>query len=112
MSNKCYDDPNCGVSQALKILGAKWTILILRDLFEGTRRFGQLQRSLAGISPKTLSLRLAELEAEGIIKKKIYAQVPLKVEYSLTEKGRSFEKVLDSMRTWGENYNETISKSL
>jgi DNA-binding HxlR family transcriptional regulator len=98
------DCKQCGITSTLKIIGSKWTMLILRDLFEGTKRFGELQRSLAGISPKTLSLRLSELEKEGIVNKKIFAEVPLKVEYSLTPKGQSFSRVLDSMREWGENH--------
>lgn len=93
---------DCGVSKTLKIVGSKWTILILRDLFDGKKRFGELQRSLKGISPKTLSLRLQELEREKIINKKIFAEVPLHVEYSLTTKGQSLNEIICAMRNWGE----------
>lgn len=85
-----------------KIIGSKWTILILRELCEGTKRFGQLQRSLSGISPKTLSLRLKQLEKDGIVKKKVFAEVPLHVEYSLTPKGQSLRDIIEKMREWGE----------
>ncbi len=73
----------CPIKKTLSILGGKWTLLILRDLFNETKRFGQLQKSLKGISPKTLSSRLQELEKEGIIAKKVYPEVPPRVEYSL-----------------------------
>lgn len=99
----------CGVAKTLKIIGSKWTILIIRDLCEGTKRFGQLQRSLVGISPKTLSLRLQELEKEGIVKKKIFAEVPLHVEYSLTAKGESLRNIIDTMRQWGQP-TESLSR--
>jgi len=95
-------DDTCGVTKTIKVIGAKWTTLILRDLFGGKKRFGELQRSLAGISSKTLSIRLQELEADGIINKKIYAEVPLRVEYSLTKKGQSLRQIIDDMRAWGE----------
>lgn len=89
----------------MRIIGSKWTMLILRDLFEGTKRFGELQKSLTGISPKTLSLRLDELERDDIIAKTIYPQVPPKVEYSLTAKGKSLQTIIDAMRSWGETNN-------
>src|SRR5665213_3359876 len=95
-------EKNCGVSKTLKIIGSKWTILILHDLCQGTKRFGELQKSLTGISPKTLSLRLQQLEKSGILKKKVFAEVPLHVEYSLTEKGKSLKAVIDGMHKWGE----------
>ena len=94
-------DKSC-VMHTLKIVGSKWTILILHELCEGTKRFGELQRTLPGISPKTLSLRLQQLEKDGVVKKKIYAEVPLRVEYSLTQKGQSLRNIIDTMRKWGE----------
>jgi len=99
------NESDCGVTNTLKVIGSKWTVLILRDLIEGKKRFGELQRSLTGISPKTLSLRLRELEREKIIKKKIFAEIPLHVEYSLTEKGNSLNEIICAMRNWGE-YNK------
>lgn len=94
----------CGVANTIKIIGSKWTMLILRDLLEGTQRFGELQRSLVGISPKTLSVRLSQLEKDGIVRKKIFAEIPLHVEYSLTSKGRSLGDVISKMREWGEHH--------
>lgn len=96
-----HDSTSCGVAQTLKIIGGKWTVLILRDLLEGPRRFGELQHSLAGISPRTLSLRLDQLEKDGIITKKIFAEVPLHVEYRLTPKGNSLNEIIYKMREWG-----------
>lgn len=90
------------VSKTIKIIGSKWTVLILRELCEGTKRFGELQRSLEGISPKTLSLRLKELERQKIVHKKIFKEVPLHVEYSLTPRGQSLRKIIEKMREWGE----------
>ena len=100
-ANHCHK--NCGVAKTLKIIGSKWTMLILHNLFEGSKRFGELQRSLEGISPKTLSTRLTELEDEEIINRKVFAEVPLHVEYSLTAKGRSLKEVFDQMASWGEH---------
>lgn len=96
------DNP-CGVSKTLKVIGSKWSMLILHNLFDGEKRFGQLQRLLENISPKTLSIRLQELEKEGIIKKKIFAEIPLHVEYSLTEKGKSLGEIFKQMDKWGLN---------
>lgn len=93
---------NCGVTKTLKVIGSKWTMLILHRLLEGTKRFGELERSLDGISPKTLSLRLQELEKEGLIKKKVYAEVPLHVEYTLSKKGESLNEIFQKMAQWGE----------
>ena len=90
------------VSKVAKIIGSKWTILILNSLLNGTKRFGELERSVGEINPKTLSKRLQELEKEGYIKKRVYAQVPPKVEYSLTPKGHVFKEVIKSVRTCGE----------
>ena len=95
-------DKTC-VTKTLKIIGSKWTVLILRELCEGTKRFGELQRSLTGISPKTLSVRLQELERQGIITKKVFKEVPLHVEYSLTPRGESLRDIIEKMREWGES---------
>lgn len=92
----------CGVEKTLKIIGSKWTILILHQLCAGKKRFGELQRLLPGISPKTLSERLKQLEDQGIVSKKIFAEVPLHVEYSLTTKGLSLKEVIQKMGDWGE----------
>ncbi len=95
-------EKHCGVSNTLKIIGSKWTILILHQLCSGTKRFGELQRELNGISPKTLSLRLIQLEKHGIVNKKVFAEIPLHVEYSLTGKGSSLKTVIDGMENWGK----------
>lgn len=92
----------CPVEKAIKIIGGKWTILILRDLFTGTKRFGELRKSLIGVSPKTLSGRLRYLEKEGIVARKIFPEVPPKVEYALTKRGKSLGAIIESMRVWGE----------
>lgn len=92
----------CGVEKITKIIGSKWTLLIIRDLCETPRRFGELQRSVEGISPRTLSLRLQQLEHDGIVTKKIFAEVPSHVEYALTTKGKSLKTIVEMMRTWGE----------
>ncbi|MEK7573603.1 MAG: helix-turn-helix domain-containing protein [Patescibacteria group bacterium] len=103
--NKTTDNhKNCGVNKTLKIIGSKWTMMILHNLFDGTKRFGQLQQRLSGISPKTLSQRLSELEQDGIIKKKIFAEVPPHVEYSLTRKGLSLDEIFKNMAKWGEKH--------
>jgi DNA-binding HxlR family transcriptional regulator len=95
----------CGVEKTLKIIGSKWTILVLHQLCTGTKRFGVLQRALPGISPKTLSERLKQLEENGILKKKVFAEVPLHVEYSLTSKGLSLKEIIEKMGAWGDNHN-------
>jgi len=92
---------NCPVEKTLSIIGKKWAVLIIRDLLSGKKRFGQLLASLAGISPRTLSARLNELENNLVIKKKVFPQVPLKVEYRLTKKGRDLHFILDQMSKWG-----------
>lgn len=89
------------VSKVAKIIGSKWTIQILNSLLNGAKRFGELERNV-GINPKTLSKRLQELEKEGYVNKKIYAEVPPKVEYSLTPKGHVFKQVIQSVKTCGE----------
>jgi DNA-binding HxlR family transcriptional regulator len=92
----------CPVARTAQLIGGKWTILIIRDLASGVKRFNQLERSLQGISPKTLSERLRSLEEEGIIIRRTFAEVPPRVEYSLTEKGHDLVSVIDSMRNYGQ----------
>jgi len=98
-TNDIHND--CAVSKTLKIVGSKWTMLLIHNIFGGKTRFGELQRALPGISPKTLSQRLHELERDGIIFKKVFAEVPLHVEYTLTEKGKSLRGVFRSLENWG-----------
>jgi DNA-binding HxlR family transcriptional regulator len=94
----------CPVLRTADIISGKWTLLILRDLAEGINRFSALERSLAGISPKTLSERLKGLEKAGIITRKSYAEVPPRVEYSLTEMGRDLIPLIDHMRDYGTRW--------
>jgi len=98
----CNDEhDHLGIHRTLEILGDKWTIPLVHHLVQGRNRFGALKRAMPGISPKTLSLRLRKLEADGIIARKIFAEVPLHVEYHLTRKGRSLRKVFQAMDKWG-----------
>lgn len=93
--------PACPIAITLNVIGKKWALLIIRDLLNGQRRFGELSRSLVGISPRTLSARLGELEKCGIIKKKVFPEVPLHVEYSLTPRGHALKLILEQMKKWG-----------
>jgi DNA-binding HxlR family transcriptional regulator len=95
---------DCPVCRTAEIVCAKWTILVVRDLAEGRSRFCELERSLAGISPRTLSLRLRALEEEGIVERRTYPEVPPRVEYALTDKGRALIPIIDSMRTYGTEW--------
>lgn len=99
-----HTDNKCYVAETLKVIGSKWTMMILHNLFEGRNRFGQLQRELKTISPKTLSQRLDELEETGILRKKIFTEVPLHVEYSLTDKGNSLKKIFRDLESWGRDH--------
>jgi DNA-binding HxlR family transcriptional regulator len=94
----------CPVARTASIVSGKWTLLIIRDLTTGTKRFSELERSLTGISPKTLSERLSALECEGILQRKTYAEVPPKVEYSLTEKGQALFVLIEDMRAYGRQW--------
>lgn len=89
------------IENTLKVIGSKWTVLIIRELAKGTLRFGQLEKLLTGISPRTLSLRLGSLEEFGVIERKVYPEVPPRVEYKLTAIGRSLEPVFKVMHNWG-----------
>lgn len=102
MTHPTCSGKECSVVKTLRVVGSKWTILIIRDLLKGTLRFGELRKSLAGVSPKTLSERLKSLEREGVITKKIYPEVPPRVEYSLTRRGRGLAKIIESMKEWGD----------
>lgn len=101
---ECPSGIECSIEKALEILDGKWTFLILRDLFDGKKRFGELRKSLIGVSPKTLSTRLKELDEKGIVIRTAYATVPPTVEYSLTEKGQSLKKVIHEMKLWGAKW--------
>ena len=96
--------PVCPVETTLMLIGDKWKVLILRDLLRGTMRFGELKKSLGQVSQKVLTAQLRDMEAKGLLTRTVYAEVPPRVEYSLTETGRSLRPVLDAMWAWGEGY--------
>jgi DNA-binding HxlR family transcriptional regulator len=95
---------SCPVTATADILSGKWTILLIRDLADGCCRFCELERSLDGISPRTLSLRLRALEEHGIVERKTFAEVPPRVEYTLTEKGRALVPIIEDMRSYGRDW--------
>jgi DNA-binding HxlR family transcriptional regulator len=95
---------SCPVCATADLVCAKWTILVVRDLAEGRSRFCELERSLAGISPRTLSLRLRALEQEGIVERNTYPEVPPRVEYALTDKGRALLPLIEDMRAFGREW--------
>jgi DNA-binding HxlR family transcriptional regulator len=92
------------VCRTAEIICGKWTLLLIRDLSEGMSRFCELERSLAGISPRTLSLRLRALEEEGVVERHTYPEVPPRVEYALTDKGRALLPIIEDMRSYGEEW--------
>lgn len=96
--------PACPVETTLSLIGDKWKVLILRDLLSGTKRFGELRRSVGAISQKVLTTQLRQMEDNGLVIRTVYAEVPPRVEYTLTELGYSLKPVLDALQTWGEGY--------
>ena len=98
--------PACPVETTLSLIGNKWKVLILRDLLPGTKRFNELKRSVGNVSQKVLTAQLRAMEDDGLLKRKVYAEVPPRVEYSLTELGRSLRPILDAMQDWGTGYQE------
>ena len=94
----------CPVSACAEVLGGKWTILLIRDLADGRCRFCELERSLEGISPRTLSLRLRALEEQGIVERKTFPEVPPRVEYTLTAKGEALVPIIEGMRQYGREW--------
>jgi DNA-binding HxlR family transcriptional regulator len=102
---RSYRQKSCPVARTLDIIGERWTILLLRDLFlQGPRRFQDFQESLAGVAPNTLSARLKTMEEHGLIARRFYSDHPPRVEYHLTEKGRSLGPVLKALRDWGQRH--------
>lgn len=96
--------PACPVETTLSLIGDKWKVLILRDLITGTKRFGELKKSIGTVSQKVLTTQLRDMEGNGLVHREVYAEVPPRVEYSLTELGQSLQPVLDAIRNWGEDY--------
>jgi DNA-binding HxlR family transcriptional regulator len=98
------DRDTCPVCKTAEIVCGKWTLLVIRDLADGRSRFCELERSLAGISPRTLSLRLRALEEEGIVRRQTFPEVPPRVEYVLTSKGRALVPLIEDMRSYGREW--------
>ncbi|WP_289201051.1 winged helix-turn-helix transcriptional regulator [Phocaeicola sartorii] len=102
------DLPACPVETTLSLIGNKWKVLILRDLLPGTKRFGELKNSIGGVSQKVLTAQLRDMEENGLVNRKVYAEVPPKVEYSLTDLGYSLKPILDALQNWGEEYKASM----
>ena len=102
--------PACPVETTLTLIGDKWKVLILRDLLTGTKRFGELKKSLGNVSQKVLTAQLRDMEESGLINRKVYAEVPPRVEYSLTVLGESLNPILDAMKCWGESYKNLVKE--
>ena len=98
--------PACPVETTLMLISDKWKVLILRDLLPGTKRFGELKKSVGSVSQKELTAQLRQMEESGLLSRTVYPEVPPRVEYSLTELGYSLKPVLDAMQDWGAAYQE------
>ena len=104
MTSAVKDLPACPVETTLTLISNKWKVLILRDLMPGTKRFGELKKSVGNVSQKVLTAQLREMEQSGLLIRTVYPEVPPRVEYSLTDLGRSLKPILDAMWNWGEEY--------
>lgn len=100
--------PACPVETTLSLIGDKWKVLILRDLMPGTKRFGELKKSIGSVSQKVLTAQLRDMESNGLVTRTVYPEVPPRVEYSLTVLGRSLKPILDAMWNWGESYKASV----
>lgn len=98
--------PACPVETTLPLIGDQWKVLILRDLIPGTKRFGELKKSIGNVSQKVLTAQLRQMEDSGLLTRTVYPEVPPRVEYTLPDLGRSLKPILDAMWTWGENYKQ------
>ena len=103
--------PACPVETTLTLIGDKWKVLILRDLMPGTKRFGELKKSVGNVSQKVLTAQLRAMEESGLLTRTVYAEVPPRVEYNLTELGQSLKPILDAMRIWGEGYKSLFNRT-
>ena len=101
--------PACPVETTLTLIGDKWKVLILRDLLTGTKRFGELKKSIANVSQKVLTAQLRAMEENGLLTRTVYAEVPPRVEYTLTDLGKSLKPILDAMWNWGEEYKASLN---
>lgn len=106
--NEAKELPACPVETTLTLISDKWKVLILRDLMPGTKRFGELRKSVGDVSQKVLAAQLRDMEKSGLVHREVYAEVPPRVEYSLTPLGRSLKPILDSMWAWGEGYKASL----
>ena len=104
--------PACPVETTLMLIGDKWKVLILRDLIDGTKRFGELKKSIGHVSQKVLTAQLRDMEDKGLVERKVYAEVPPRVEYTLTDTGYSLKPILDAMWEWGEQYKLKIQSNM
>ncbi len=107
ISNYIPKDPveiQCAIEKTLEVIGGKWSFLVLRELFEGTKRFGELQRSIHSVSPKSLSDTLRHLERHGILERRAFPTVPVTVEYTLTPKGEDLHQILKEMKLWAAKW--------
>ena len=100
--------PACPVETTLTMISDKWKVLILRDLMTGTKRFGELKKSIGSVSQKVLTAQLRQMEASGLVSRKVYAEVPPRVEYTLTDLGYSLKPILMAMQNWGEAYKKMV----
>ena len=100
--------PPYPVETTLTLISDKWKVLILRDLMNGTMRFGELKKSIGHVTQKVLTSQLRQMEENGLLSRKVYAEVPPRVEYTLTDLGYSLKPILDAMWTWGENYKKSL----
>lgn len=100
--------PACPVETTLTLIGDKWKVLILRDLLPGTKRFGELKKFIGSVFQKVLTAQLRDMEQNGLISRKVYAEVPPRVEYSLTDLGKSLKPILDALWNWGEGYKASL----
>lgn len=101
--------PACPVETTLTLISDKWKVLILRDLMPGTKRFGELRKSIGTVTQKVLTAQLRQMEESGLVIRTVYPEVPPRVEYTLTELGRSLDPILDAMRNWGEEYKASLN---
>ena len=98
----------CQLETTLTLIGDKWKVLILRDLMTGTKRFGELKRSVGGVTQKVLTAQLRDMESSGLLIRTVYAEASPRVEYTLTDLGKSLKPILDAMQNWGEGYKKSL----
>lgn len=108
--NEIQELPACPVETTLTLISDKWKVLILRDLMSGTKRFGELRKSIGHVTQKVLTAQLRQMEESGLLTRKVYAEVPPRVEYTLTELGYSLKPILDAMWDWGTEYKNKQSR--